>query len=221
MQERKRKITFHCVFFLLIVMRRCLHGAECKWLAQWRCLFLHTEQEQRDVLSIEMRMKALFGGWKRPGRRLICSVTRIIHLAASMMWERPLQQSQSLFLKLGLLGLQRTVLQQSQYAQCLPVKLDFFFFESRAGGMNKAGATEVVTSVGEARPPGFVECSGTAESESRLAGSPGGRGGAAMEFLVQSKWHDQCLPFSKRCRWSLLVCDVLCHDRVRARSFFR
>ena len=38
--------------------------------------------------------------------------------------------------------------------------------------MNSAGATDVVKSVSEARPPGFVECSGTAESESRLAGSP-------------------------------------------------
>ena len=42
---------------------------------------------------------------------------------------------------------------------------------SRAGGRDSAGATGVVKSVGEARPPGFVECSGTAESE--LAESPG------------------------------------------------
>ena len=29
-------------------VRRCWHGAECQWLAQQRCLFMHTGQEQRE-----------------------------------------------------------------------------------------------------------------------------------------------------------------------------
>ena len=42
---------------------------------------------------------------------------------------------------------------------------------ARASGMNSAGTTAVVKSVGEARPLGFVMCSGMSESESELAGS--------------------------------------------------
>ena len=46
------------------------------------------------------------------------------------------------------------------------MKLDFVSRDS-------VGATIVVESFGEARPPGFVECSGTAQSESGLADSLG------------------------------------------------
>ena len=56
------------------------------------------------------------------------------------------------------------------------------FAWSRAGGRDSAGATGVVKSVGEDRPPGSVECSDTAESESELAESPGDEDG------TESSW---------------------------------
>ena len=68
-------------------VRRCWHCAECRWLAQQRCLFMHTEQEQRDVplrkedegiLRLIEEVRAEIG-------ILRDAVTR---LAASIMWVR-------------------------------------------------------------------------------------------------------------------------------------
>ena len=56
------------------------------------------------------------------------------------------------------------------------------FAWSRAGGRDSAGATGVVKSVGEDRPPGSVECSGTAESESELAESPADEDGTGSSW---------------------------------------
>ena len=70
------------------LMGRCWHGAECEWLAQRRCLFLRTAQEQRETCRLKRRLKTLFGGKRRSGRRFVCSATPLFRLAGSMMWER-------------------------------------------------------------------------------------------------------------------------------------
>ena len=108
--------------------------------------------------------------------------------------------------------------------------------------MNSASATDVVKAVTEGSASWELRgCSGTAESGSRLAGSPGGRGGAAMEMapkdqgvsisMVQCRWHDMhsrsdgCC--SKVCCWCSASwdCEVRSlrrrHRRITCRSLRR
>ena len=75
--------------------------------------------------------------------------------AAAAAAAKPVVEAQLFFF----LGLQRSVPRKNQCAQFLPVKLDFM-----------GPVHSIVQSVGYARPPGFVECSGT---ESELAEFPG------------------------------------------------
>ena len=68
-------------------VRWCWHGAERKWLAQQRCFFMHTDEEQRDVpLRKEDQFIVRFIAETRAEVGILRDA--VIRLSASTMWER-------------------------------------------------------------------------------------------------------------------------------------
>ena len=68
-------------------VRGCWHGSECKWLAQQRCLFMHTEQEQRDV-PLRKEDLDIFRFLEETRAEVGILRDAVIRLSASIMWER-------------------------------------------------------------------------------------------------------------------------------------
>ena len=88
-------------------------------------------------------------------------------------------------------------------------------YVASTGSMDCAGARGIVQSVGEARPQGFEECSGTAEFAESLGdedetGSSWFRANGTTSASLSAQYVDGAQPLG----------TAQCHDRVRTRSFF-
>ena len=95
-------------------VRWCWHGAECKWLAQRLCLFMHTEQEQRDV-PLPKDCDGIFRRIEEARAKICILRNAVIRLAASIMWERGAVQAE--FVQVT----QRECVQARTSEQSLPI----------------------------------------------------------------------------------------------------
>ena len=111
----------------------------------------------------------------------------VLRLAASMMWERGGAATAVAKPVVEARPPEFAKMSASTESVCAGSPGEAGFSWSRAGGMVSASDTEVVKSVGEARPLGFAGCSGTAGPESELAESCEEK----SAFSAQSKCCDQ------------------------------